>query len=149
MKSIFNKNWKRSVQPRKQIKFRSNAPNHIRIKFLSATLDKPLRKKHERRNIEIRKGDEVLVMRGKFKKKKGKITKVDLKNSKVQIEGLQREKKGGEKLVTWFNPSILKITSLDTSDNKRLKSKNNKMETKKETKKVEEKAKTKSEEKKE
>tara|TARA_Y100000310_G_scaffold265631_1_gene276768 strand:- start:7032 stop:7514 length:483 start_codon:yes stop_codon:yes gene_type:complete len=121
MKSIFNKTWNSSKQPRKQIKFRANAPNHIKRKFMTSTLDKPLRIKHKRRNIEVRKGDEVKIMRGKFKGKLGKISAVDIKNSRVQVEGAQRIKYGGEKLETWFNPSKIKIISLDDSDKKRLR----------------------------
>lgn len=60
-------------------------------------------------------------MRGKFAKKQGKVERVDVKNAKVQITGLQMTKKGGEKLETWFQPSNVKIVSLDTSDKKRFK----------------------------
>jgi len=121
MKSKFSKSWKRSVQPRKQVKFRANAPHHIKRKLLSSTLDKPLRKTYGRRSIEVRKGDEVKIMRGKFKDKTGKIGKIDLKNTRIQVEGVQRMK-GSEKLETWFSPSKVKIITLEDSDNKRLKS---------------------------
>jgi large subunit ribosomal protein L24 len=121
MKSEFNKTWNSSVQPRKQVKFRANAPNHIKRTFMGATLDKKLREKYGRRNIEVRKGDEVKVMRGKFKGKQGKVGEVDVKNTRVQIDGIQRAKAGGEKLITWFNPSNIKIIILDESDKKRLK----------------------------
>ena len=69
MKAEFNKMWKSSKQPRKQVKFRANAPNHIKKTFMGATLDKELRKKYGMRSIEVRKGDEVKIMRGKFAKK--------------------------------------------------------------------------------
>ncbi|MBT4937349.1 50S ribosomal protein L24, partial [Candidatus Peregrinibacteria bacterium] len=101
MKSKFNKSWNSSVQPRKQVKFRANAPNHIKRKFMAAPLDKPLREKYGRRSIEVRKGDEVKVMRGKFAKKLGKVGVVDVTHTRIQIDGLQRAKKGGEKLETW------------------------------------------------
>jgi large subunit ribosomal protein L24 len=121
MKSKFSKSWNSSVQPRKQVKFRANAPLHIKRKFLNSPLDKKLREKHGIRSIAARKGDEVKVMRGKFAKKQGKISKVDIKNTRVQIDGIQRTKKGGEKLETWFHPSKIKIITLDTSDKKRFK----------------------------
>lgn len=124
MKSEFNKNWVRSVQPRKQRKFRANAPNHIKKTFMGCTLDKALREKHGRRNIEVRKGDEVKVMRGKFKGKQGKVGVVDIKNTRLQIEGIQRAgKAAGEKLITWFHPSSVKIIILNTDDKKRMKKK--------------------------
>jgi len=121
MKSKFSKSWVSSRQPRKQVKFRVNAPNHIRRKFMGATLDKPLRKKYGRRSIEVRKGDDVKIMRGKFKGKQGKIGTVDIKNTRIQIDGVQRAKKGGEKLETWFNPSNVKIILLNEKDVRRLK----------------------------
>ena len=121
MKAEFNKSWNSSVQPRKQVKFRANAPNHIKRTFMGATLDKKLREKYGRRNIEVRKGDEVKVMRGKFKGKQGKAGEIDIKNTRLQIDGIQRSKAGGEKLVTWFHPSNVKIIILDDSDNKRLR----------------------------
>jgi len=121
MKSKFSKTWNSSKQPRKQVKFRANAPNHIKRTFMGATLDKKLREKYGMRNIEIRKGDEVKVMRGKFKGKQGKVGDVDVKNTRVQIDGIQRMKAGGEKLITWFHPSNVKIIILNVDDIKRLK----------------------------
>jgi large subunit ribosomal protein L24 len=122
MKSEFNKSWNSSVQPRKQVKFRANAPNHVKKKFMGCLLDKPLRTKYGRRNIEVRKGDEVKVMRGQFKGKQGKVGDVDIKNTRIQIDGIQRKKKlGGEKLITWFHPSKVKIIILNVDDKKRLK----------------------------
>ena len=122
MKSKFSKSWNSSKQPRKQVKFRANAPNHIKKTFMGSALDKELRKKYGRRSIEVRKGDEVKVMRGKFKGKQGKVGTVDVKNTRLQIEGVQRAgKAGGEKLITWFHPSKVKIIILNVDDNKRLK----------------------------
>ena len=122
MKAEFNKSWNSSVQPRKQVKFRANAPNHIKRTFMGAPLDKALREKHGRRTIEARKGDEVKVMRGKFKGKQGKVGDVDIKNTRLQVEGIQRTKVGGEKMITWFHPSKIKIIILNTEDPRRLKS---------------------------
>ncbi len=121
MKSEFSKTWNSSKQPRKQVKFRANAPNHIKRTFMGATLDKPLREKYGMRSIKVRKGDEVKVMRGKFKGKQGKIGGVDIKNTRIQIDGIQRSKTGGEKLITWFHPSNVKIIILDDKDNRRMK----------------------------
>ena len=46
MKKDWNKTWNSSTQPRKQRKFRHNAPIHIRRKLMSSTLSKELRKKY-------------------------------------------------------------------------------------------------------
>ena len=61
-------------------------------------------------------------MRGKFAKKHGKVSVVDVKNTLIQVDGAQRQKKGGEKLETWFKPSKVKIISLNLDDKKRVKS---------------------------
>jgi large subunit ribosomal protein L24 len=138
MKSKFSNTWNKSVQPRKQRKYLANAPNHLKRKLLSAKLDKPLKEKHKIKSIEVRKNDEVKVMRGKYTKKHGKISTVDVKNTRVQIEGITIPKKDGETAPVWFHPSNLKIIKLDDSDNRRIKkNKTSKTETskKEETKK--------------
>jgi len=120
MKKEFSTAWNSSTQPRKQRKFRHNAPLHKMHKFLSANLSKDLRKKYGKRSLPLRKGDEVLVMRGSSKKKKAKIIEINLKNSKVALEGIQRSKRDGTKVVIFFNPRALQITSIVTDDKERL-----------------------------
>jgi len=140
MKNKFSKHWKASTQPRKQRKYAANAPLHIKKKQLSANLSKELRKKFKIRNIEVRKGDTVKIMRGKFKKKTGKIIEVNVKKSKVKIEGIQVKKQDGSKASVRLWPSNLQIIELNTDDKKRMK-RNNKTEKSesKETKKEEKK----------
>lgn len=120
MKQKFSLHWLSSTQPRKQRKYKANAPYHLKHKFLNAQLSKSLREKHGKRNLPLRKGDEVLVMRGSFKKKKAKITSIDLKHSRVALEGIQRVKKDGTKVNVYFHPSALQIQSLNLDDKKRL-----------------------------
>ena len=105
MKKEFSKHWKTSRQPRKQRKYIANAPLHIRKKFVGVNLSKDLRKKHGKRNIPVRKGDGIKVMRGKFKGKRGKITDVKLKISKVTVEGIQIKKQDGSKVDVKLQPS--------------------------------------------
>ena len=133
MKQKFSTSWISSVQVRKQRKYRYNAPLHLRHKFLSANLSKELREKYNKRNVPLRKDDEVLVMRGKFSKKKGKILLVNLKISKVKIVGLTRKKVDGTDVNVSFDPSNLQIINLNLEDIKRLK------DIKREEKKIEEK----------
>ena len=97
MKKAFSKSWISSKQPRKQRKYRANAPLHIKREFLSAMLSKPLRKKYNTRSIVVRVGDKVTVMRGQFKKKVGVVTSVNLNKSKVNIDQIQIVKKDGSK----------------------------------------------------
>jgi len=126
MKQKFSTHWISSTQPRKQRKFIANAPLHVRHKFLSANLSKELRKKYAKRNLPLRKGDEVLIMRGAFKKKKAKLTSVDLKNTRVTLEGIQRTKKDGSKVNVFFHPSILQIQTLNLDDKQRVAALNRK-----------------------
>tara|TARA_Y100000296_G_scaffold83614_1_gene115085 strand:+ start:1724 stop:2185 length:462 start_codon:yes stop_codon:yes gene_type:complete len=121
MKKEFSKNWKSSKQPRKQRKYLANAPLHIKKKFLSVNLSKDLRKKHKKRNISVKKGDVIKVMRGKFKKKQGKVTKVNTKTSKISIEGIQVKKQDGSKVDVKLRPSNLQIVELNLEDKKRAK----------------------------
>ncbi|MFH1711292.1 MAG: 50S ribosomal protein L24 [Nanoarchaeota archaeon] len=118
MKKKFSTKWKASSQVRKQRKYRFNAPLHIKQKFMASNLSKDLRKKMEKRNIEVRKGDVVKVMRGKLAGKSGKVASVDLKKQRVTIEGLQNQKKDGTKINVYFNPSKIQITDLGEGRNK-------------------------------
>lgn len=123
MKSSFSSSWISSVQPRKQKKFRANAPFHTRHSFLSAHLSKELRTKHKIRSLPLRSGDEVIVMRGTFAKQKGKVLKVDVKKLKATVEGLTRKKADGTKVNVYFDPSKLQIVALKLDDSRRLKAK--------------------------
>jgi len=136
MKNKFSKHWKASTQPRKQRKYLANAPLHLKRKLLSVNLSKELRKKFGKRNIVVRKGDTVKVMRGKFKLKTGKIMEVNTNKSKVIIEGITVKKQDGSKANIKMRPSNLQIIELNLDDKKRMKQ--NK-ETKKEESKTEKK----------
>jgi large subunit ribosomal protein L24 len=112
MKNKFNTSWKASKQPRKQRKFRANAPLHLRKKFVSVNLSKELRAKEEKRNINVKKGDVVKILRGKFKDKKGKILEVNLKTSRIVVEGIQNSKMDGSKANIRLQPSNLQIIEM-------------------------------------
>ena len=122
MKNKFSTSWTGSKQPRKQRKYRANAPLHLRRKMVSVTLSKDLRKKHDKRNFPVRKGDNVKIMRGEFKGKSGKIEKVDLKKLRVEIDGIYRTKKDGSKTSVYFEPSNLQIKEMVLEDKKRKES---------------------------
>jgi large subunit ribosomal protein L24 len=111
----------KSKKPSKQRKFLYQAPLHIRHKFLSAHLSKELRKEWNRRSLSLRKGDEVKVMKGKFKGTKGKISKIDLKELKIYIENVKRRKVSGEEVHVPIRPANLLILNPDLKDPKRKK----------------------------
>ncbi|MBN2042513.1 MAG: 50S ribosomal protein L24 [Candidatus Aenigmarchaeota archaeon] len=119
MKQEWSNKWNSSVQPRKQRKFRHNAPMHVKQKFVSAHLSEALRNRFEKRSLPLRKGDEVKVMRGTSKGFKGKIDRIDLKTSKVYIEGLNVKKVDGSEVLRPINPSNLLIVEPKMDDKKR------------------------------
>lgn len=121
MKKEFSLAWKGSSQVRKQRKYLANAPLNVKHKMISANLSKELRKKYGKRNFPVRKGDEVKVLRGKFKGKTGKISVVKTNDRRVAIDGIQNKKKDGTKIFVYFDASKLQITKLNLDDKKRIK----------------------------
>ena len=111
----------KSKKPRKQRKFLYHAPLHLRRKMLAAHLSKELREKYKTRSLPLRAGDEVEVMRGKFKGRRGKIIKVDTKKLRVYVEGITIKKSSGQEKIFPLHPSKLKIIKLDLSDKYRQK----------------------------
>lgn len=111
--------WKKSLQPRKQRKYRYQAPLHIKQKFMHVHLSPELRKKYAFRQIQLKTGDKVKVLRGDFKKREGKVETIHLKREQVFIIGLERIKKDGTKLLVAFHPSNLMILELNLDDKKR------------------------------
>jgi large subunit ribosomal protein L24 len=132
MKQKFSSKWKASKQPRKQRKYAAEMPLHLKHKLLSSHLSKELRTKYKRRSFPVRKGDTVKVMKGEFFGKSGKISMINLKRSRVAIEGLQNQKKDGTKVNVYFRPSNIMVTELNLEDKERDKAiKRNKEEKKK------------------
>ena len=119
MKSKFSKNWIKSKQPRKQRKYVANAPINIRKRFIVSTLSKELRKKYGRRNFRLRKEDKVKIMKGQFKNKTGKVERINIKQRKVYIQGIENIRKDGTKAFYPIHPSNLMITELFLEDKKR------------------------------
>ncbi len=120
MKKDFSSEWIRSKQPRKQRKYSYNAPLHIKGRFMAAHLSKELMKKYNRRSIKVRKGDKVTILRGQFRKKTNRIERIDLKETKVYIAGVEMVKKDGTKVMYPIHPSNLVVTELNLDDKKRL-----------------------------
>ena len=116
MKTKFSKSWIKSKQPRKQRKYRYNAPLHIKQKFLHAHLSKELRKKYGKRSIALRKGDNVKVMRGQFKNKTGRVDEVSVKKTQVYVNGIELVKRDGTKARYPLQPSNLLVTELNMDD---------------------------------
>lgn len=88
------------------------APSSVRRKLMSAHLAKDLREKHGVRSMPIRKGDEVVVVRGLNKTQTGKVITVYRRKFKIHIERLTKEKSNGQTVHLPIHPSNVYITKL-------------------------------------
>ncbi|RJS87060.1 50S ribosomal protein L24 [Candidatus Bathyarchaeota archaeon] len=93
-----------------------NAPLHRRRKYLSAPLSPELRAEYGTRSLPVRKGDTVVILKGDWKMKEGKVTRVDTKRMRIYIEGLTRERMDGSTVPIPIRPWNVMITRLDLSD---------------------------------
>ncbi|MBN1156069.1 50S ribosomal protein L24 [Candidatus Woesearchaeota archaeon] len=109
----FSVKWISSTKPKKQRKYRYNAPLHVKQKFVSAHLSPELRTKQRKRSLGLRVGDKVKLMRGQFKGQTGKIERVDLKKSKVFIGKIEFIKSDGTKVMYPVDPSNLMIVEIN------------------------------------
>lgn len=119
MKKKFSTAWKASKQPRKQRKYAAHAPLHTLKKLVNVNLSKELRKSQGKRSIGLRKGDTVVVKKGKFKGTKGKVLNVKLKTLKVEMENVQVKKADGSKTNVKLKPWNLQIVELDAEARKK------------------------------
>ncbi len=107
---------KSAKNPRKQRQRFFNAPAHIRHKLMSAHLAPDLMKSQGARSLPVRKGDTVRIMRGDHEGFEGKISRVDLANYRVFLEGLTREKVDGTVIFVAVHPSKVLIKTLNLDD---------------------------------
>ncbi|KAK6903240.1 60S ribosomal protein L26-like 1 [Kwoniella mangroviensis CBS 10435] len=79
---------------------------------MSSPLSKELRKQHTARSIPIRKDDEVLIVRGKYKGREGKVTQVYRKKWVIHVDRVHIEKSNAATVPVGIHPSNVVITSL-------------------------------------
>ncbi len=119
-----------SSSRRKSRKAHFASHSEARRKLMSANLSKELQARHGVRSMPIRKDDEVLVTRGMYKSRDGKVISVYRKKFVVHVERITREKANGASVPVGIPASSLVITKLKMDkDRKALlerKSKNNK-----------------------
>jgi len=121
MKAQFSKSWNRSVQPRKQRKYRYNAPANLKHRMLSTHLSAELRKRYGTRSIPVKKNDTVKVLRGSFRGKTGKVNAMSTKKLAAYIEGVESSRRDGTKVFVPIKVSNLMIIELNTDDSRRIK----------------------------
>jgi large subunit ribosomal protein L24 len=107
---------KRVKNPGKQRKRLFNAPAHIRHKLMSAPLSSELAASRGVKTLPVRKGDTVRIMRGDNKGFEGKVSRVALKEYRIYMEGLTREKVDGTNIFLPIHPSKIQIRNLNLDD---------------------------------
>jgi large subunit ribosomal protein L24 len=108
-----------STQPRKERKTLYNLPVHLRRARMACHLDEPLLLKYNKRNLTVRKGDTVRIMRGEFAGITGKVLDVITRTGKVTVDGVSVSKAKATQVARPLDPSNLVITKLDLTDPKR------------------------------
>ena len=109
----------KSKKPGKKRRELYTTPNHKRRKMLASTLSDELRKKYNRRNLAVRKGDKVKIMRGEHKGTQGEVLKLDTTEYQIYVEGVTIKKTSGEEVPLGVHPSNVRITSLYMEDKER------------------------------
>ncbi|CAM8909447.1 unnamed protein product [Rhodiola kirilowii] len=97
---------------RKNRKAHFTAPSSVRRVLMSAPLSTELRTKYNVRSMPIRKDDEVLVVRGTFKGREGKVVQVYRRKWVIHVERITREKVNGTTVNVGVDPSKVVITKL-------------------------------------
>ena len=110
---------KRIKNPKKQRKRLFNAPAHIRHKLMAAPLSSELTASRGVKTLPVRKGDTVRIQRGDNKGFEGKVSRVDLSNYRIYLEGLTREKVDGTNIFISVHPSKVQIRNLNLDDKRR------------------------------
>ncbi len=116
---LFSASWKSSSKASKQRKYRTNSPLHARRNFLAAPLAPDLKARYGRRNLTVREGDTVRIMKGELRGMTGKISSVDTKRETVHVDGAGRTRKDGTKSFFQLRPSGLMLIEISIEDKKR------------------------------
>jgi large subunit ribosomal protein L24 len=105
-----------SIKPRKQRYMLHNAPLHKKRKWISSHLAENLLLKYDRRSLPVVKGDTVKIMRGNYRGHEDKISKVNVRDQTVEIEGATITTAKGTKIARPIHASTLLITKLNITD---------------------------------
>merc|ERR1712167_232695 len=108
-----------SSSRRKSRKAHFSAPSSVRRTLMSAHLNKEQSQKWNVKSIPIRKDDEVLVKRGSYRGREGKVIQVYRKKYVIHIERVTREKSNGSTVNVGIHPSNVVITKLKLDKDRR------------------------------
>ena len=101
-----------SMSRRKSRKAHFTAPSHRRRIIMSAPLSKDLRTKYNVRSLPIRRDDEVMIVRGHYHDREGKVTCVYRKKWRIHVERVTRDKANGQTVNVGIHPSKVTITKI-------------------------------------
>ena len=79
---------------------------------MSTSLSKELQAKYNVRSIPVRKDDEVMVVRGIYKNREGKVTACYRGKYVINVERITRDKANGAQVNVGLQPSNCIITKL-------------------------------------
>ncbi|CAE6408344.1 unnamed protein product [Rhizoctonia solani] len=108
-----------SSSRRKSRKAHFDAPSGLRRKIMSASLSKELRGKYNVRALPVRKDDEVLIVRGKYKGRDGKVIQVYRKKWVIHVDRVHRDKSNGSTAPIGIHPSNVVIQTLKLDKDRR------------------------------
>merc|ERR1740117_1497800 len=98
---------------------------------MSVALSKDLRNKYSVRSLPIRKDDEVMIVRGHYHDREGKVTEVYRRKWVIHVERVTRDKANGQTVQIGIRPSKCVITRLKLDkDRKALLQRKNRSEKK-------------------
>mmetsp|Transcript_20749 Transcript_20749/g.31683 ORF Transcript_20749/g.31683 Transcript_20749/m.31683 type:complete len:136 (-) Transcript_20749:41-448(-) len=106
---------------RKSRKAHFTAHSEARRVLMSANLSKELQARHGVRSMPIRKDDEVMIARGVYKTREGKVVSVYRKKMVVHVERITREKANGATVFVGLPASSLTITKLKMDKDRKAK----------------------------
>jgi large subunit ribosomal protein L24 len=108
-----------SKQPRKKRKEMYGLAIHARKTRLRAHLGKELREKLGTRNITLRKGDKVKILKGRFAGVEGKVVEVNSAQGTIHVEGAVAKKQKGKEAFVPIAPSTVVITEAERKEAKK------------------------------
>jgi len=97
---------------RKSRKAHFKADSTTRRKIMSCSLSKELQQKYNVRSMPVRKDDEVMVVRGIYKNREGKVTACYRRKYVIHVERITRDKVNGAQVNVGVQPSNCIITKL-------------------------------------
>ena len=93
-----------------------NAPNHMKRRFISATLSPSLRAEHGTRSMPIVQDDTVSITKGDRKLSEGRVLRVDVAECRIYVEGVTRTRMDGSTVQIPIKPANVMITRLNLND---------------------------------